>query len=206
MDSEKSYTTINTQSQYTPYVESEKMRELHSEFKAVTAGSSNPQKFQKRAQELGYNPTNKIMKVLNDPEPKFKNIVKNLGKFQKSTKQERIASQYAGMYGRYPRRGPAKMGKCRDQKLGALQDFQRGNIDSRQLKKKLGGNMKSLKKDIERFEDGDFRKVATKIMRNEQIRAERLNGPQNSDPIMFDDVNNCIGKPFRKKNFLFFFV
>lgn len=197
---DQSTSSIQTQSQYTPYVESQNMKRLHKEFKAVTEGHSNPNRFHKMAEDMGYNPTSRIQKVLNDPEPKFKNIVKNLGKFQKPTQKERIGSKYAGMYGRYPKRKQAEVGTCKDEKLGALQNFQRGNITEGQLKNRLGGSsLRALKKDLARFEDGDFRKVGTKIMRNERLRAERLNGPQNTDPVILNERKNFVPQTFGKK-------
>jgi len=42
-----------------------------------------------------------MMKSLNDPQPKFKNVVKNLGKFHKPTTKESIGANYIGNYRRF---------------------------------------------------------------------------------------------------------
>lgn len=77
--STKTHSTSKTSvisSTISPWSNNKKMKELHKEFSKLNSGLSNPQKFTQKVKNLGYNPTDEIQKVLNDPNPKFKNIIK----------------------------------------------------------------------------------------------------------------------------------
>jgi hypothetical protein len=160
------------------------MKNLHNEFKQMNTGGSDATKFKAKAEELGFKPTTKLMKSLNDPQPQFKNVVKNLGKYHKPTTQESINAKFIGNYKRYQKRGPAKGGNCKNSKLRALQDFQRGVITRRELETKVGPQFQEINRNLKQFNDGDFTKVGRKLVRNEQTRADKLEGPQNLDPIL----------------------
>lgn len=176
--------TLTSKSQYRPWEKDDAMKKLHQEFKSVNTGSSNPSNFKAKAEQLGFEPTAKLMKSLNDPQPQFRNVVKNLGKFHKPTNQEVINAKFIGNYNRYQKRGPAQGGNCKNTKLRALQDFQRGVINRRELDTKLGDSIKEVNGPLKRFNDGDFTKVGSKLIRSEQTRADQLEGPQNLDPIL----------------------
>ena len=158
------------------------MKSLHSEFKKLNQGLTSPTNFKKKAKQLGYKPNEDLERVLGDPDIKFKQVIKKLGKFQKPTVKESIESQYAGDHRRFQRGKKAKQGNCRDEKLKALQSYQRGGLSKQGLMTKIGASRKEVERHIKDFEDGDFTKVGLKLLRNERKRAELLNGPQNLDP------------------------
>jgi hypothetical protein len=176
--------TLTSKSQYQPWEKDDAMKKLHREFKQISNGGSNATQFKSKAQELGFKPTAKLMKSLNDPQPQFRNVVKNLGKFHKPTDQEVIGAKYIGNYRRFQKRGPAQGGNCKNEKLKALQDFQRGVINRRELDSRLGSDIGEVKRNLKNFRDGDFTNVGRKLVRSEQTRADKLTGPQNLDPIL----------------------
>lgn len=181
------------------------MKELHKEFSKLNTGESNPEKFKKKAEGLGLKPTAGINKVLNDPNPKFKNVVKSLKKFQKPKTQERLPTKYGGNYSRYRREKNPGYAVSKNKKLAALQDFQRGNISVDQLQKQLGAKNVLTGRDLENINSGDFTKVASKVVRDEKDRAEKCTGLQNIDPIVMKgrevDLRHNFGM-FSKPNFL----
>lgn len=176
--------TYTSKSQYQPWEKDDAMKKLHQEFKQISLGGSNIAQFKSKAKELGFQPTEKLVKSLRDPQPKFRNVVKNLGNFQKPTSQEVIDAKYIGNYRRFQKRPPAKAGSCKNEKLKALQDFQRGNINKRELTHQLGSDYGKIQNNLQDFRDGDFTNVGRKLVRNEQTRADNLEGPQNLDPIL----------------------
>lgn len=68
--------------------------------------------------------------------------------------------------------------------MAALQDFQRGVINRRELDSRLGADVGQVQRNLKDFRDGDFTNVGRKLVRNEQIRADKLEGPQALDPIL----------------------
>lgn len=176
--------TLASKSQYQPWEKDDKMKKLHKEFKKIEQGLSSPVHFKAEAEKLGYQPTENIMKSLNDPQPQFRQVVKGLGKFHKPTDQEVLSTKHIDNYKRYQKRPPAEGGNCKNEKLKALQDFQRGAITRPELDNKLGASAKEVRSKLQDFVDGDFQKVGQKLVRSEQVRADELEGPQNLDPIL----------------------
>jgi hypothetical protein len=160
------------------------MKKLHQEFKNISNGATKPNEFRNKAEQLGFNPTENLLKSLNDPQPQFRAVVKNLGKFHKATNQEVIGANFIDNHKRYQKRPPAQGGYCKNEKLKALQDFQRGVITKSDLGSKLGPQLKEISKNLGEMNDGDFCKIGSKLVRSEQIRADALEGPQNLDPIL----------------------
>jgi hypothetical protein len=115
--------TLLSKSQYQPWEKDDTMKKLHKEFKKFEQGVTGPDNFKAEAEKLGYKPTSGIIKTLSDPQPKFGNVVKDLGKFHKPTKQEVITNNHIDNYKRYQKRPPAQAGHCKNEKLKALQDF-----------------------------------------------------------------------------------
>lgn len=93
--------TLTSKSQYQPWEKDDAMKKLHNEFKQVNNGASTAAQFKTKAEQLGFKPTAKLAKSLNDPQPQFRNVVKNLGKFHKPTTAETINAKFIGNYKRF---------------------------------------------------------------------------------------------------------
>ena len=130
--------TYTSKSQYRPWEKDDAMKKLHAVFKELHTGSKNPSHLKEKAEELGFKPTENLIKSLSDPQPSFKSVVKNLGKYQKPTTSEYISTRNIENFKRYQKRPPAEGGHCKNEQLKALQDFQRGIIGVEDLNKKLG--------------------------------------------------------------------
>jgi hypothetical protein len=177
--SQKTYTS---KSQYKPWEKDDAMKKLHHVFKDINNGNATAQDLKSKAEELGFQPKEQIIKSLNDPQPSFKNVVKNLGVYHKPTSAEYLTTQNIGNYKRYQKRPPAEGGNCKNDNLKALQDFQRGRIGVEELNQKLGSRAVEIQKNIPQLTDGDFRKVGSNIIRNEARRADLLEDPTNLHP------------------------
>lgn len=181
-----------------PWSSNRNMKELHKEFSKLNTGESNPQKFKRKAEELGLKPTEDIQKVLNDPNPKFKNVVRSLQKFQKPKTQERLPTKYGGNHPRYRRAKDPGYAVSKNKKLAALQDFQRGKLSVEQLNKKLGKKNVLTGRDLENINSGDFTRIASKVVRDDRDRAEKCTGLQNIDPVVMKgrevDLRHTFGK------------
>lgn len=186
-------------STFSQYPGNKGMKELHKEFSKLNSGKSNPQKFAKKAKELGYTPTNEMHRVLNDPAPKFKNIVKTIGNFQKPKTQERLPTKFGGNHPRYTKKTDPKIGISKQTKIAVLQEFQRGNLTVDELQKKLGSESNLTGKDLDNIVSGDFTKVASKLVRNDELRAEKCSGVQNIDPIMKEQRKSDLRHRFGKE-------
>lgn len=174
--------TYTSKSQYKPWEKDDAMKKLHAVFKDLHAGTSTPHDVKAKAEQLGFQPNEKIVKSLNDPQASFKCVVKNLGKYQKPTSSEYISTKNIENFKRYQKRPPAEGGHCKNQQLKALQDFQRGVIGVDELNQKLGPKANEIQKKLAQLTDGDFRKVGSNIVRNEKLRADLLEDPTNLDP------------------------
>lgn len=96
------------------------MKKLHAVFKELHTGSSTPQDLKAKAEQLGFQPSEQILKSLNDPQPTFKSVVKNLGKYHKPTSAEYIDTKNIDNFKRYQKRPPAQGGHCKNEQLKAL--------------------------------------------------------------------------------------
>lgn len=196
--------TSKIMSTLSPWSNNKKMKELHKEFSKLNNGRSDPKKFTDKAKRLGYKPTEDLYKVLKDPAPKFKNVVKTFEKFQKPKTQERLPNGLGRHFPRYGRNKGTTKGISNHKKIAALQEFQRGNLTVDQLNKKLGKSSGLTGKDLDNINSGDFTKVASKVVRNGKIREEQCSGVKNIDPEMLKEAKNGARHRFGKKKIIEF--
>ncbi len=176
--STKTHSTLESVSMSKPWRNASNLSSFHSAYNNL---GCNVRELRQKAEELGLKPSSNFDKIASRPDATFTKIVKELHAERRPTEQERLAVNHIDNFGRYKKLPPTEAGECANQELKALQSFQRGDIGREALKGMINSTkLKEIQKSLGYLPDGDFGKVASKILLNNEERATKLEGPQNS--------------------------
>lgn len=150
------------------------MSHLHKAYGDMKRGnfsSSEVDKFKKTCVEYGYKPGSKFDKVLEDPEPEFKTIVKELDDFKKPTRKDWIKDAHEPNHPRYRRNKEVAVGTPQNDKLRAFKEFEMGRATEDELRQYIGEeDFKRVAPILKNTEDGRTTQAMHELMIDQQKR------------------------------------
>lgn len=143
------------------------MTSLHQAYGAMKSQNfkqESKEAFKQTCQNKGYALSHKIDKILEDPEPKFANVVKGIENFKTGTKLDWVKDAHEPSHPRYKRRGLPPTGTPQNDKLKVFDQFEKGKIGPEQLKEKLGADFERITPYLKNSEDGKYTKTAQELL------------------------------------------
>ena len=149
------------------------MTSLHRAYGAMKQENfkqSSKEAFKQTCQAEGYALSSNIDKILEDPEPKFSNVVKGVETFKTGTRLDWVKDAHEPSHPRYKRRGLPPTGTPQNDKLRVFDEFEKGKIGPAQLKEKLGKDFDKIHPYLKNAEDGKYTKTAQELLLEQSSR------------------------------------
>jgi hypothetical protein len=149
------------------------MTSLHKAYgnmKKQNFKQSSKEEFKQACVSYGYNLSHNVDKILEDPEPKFANVVRAVENFKSGTRLDWVKDAHEPSHPRYKKRGLPPSGTPQNEKLKIFDDFEKGRIGSEQLKEKLGKDFDKITPYLRNSEDGKFTKTAQELLLEQNSR------------------------------------
>lgn len=165
---------------YTYSHEKNNLKNLHSNYQSYARGKINKEQFKKKLTENGFTISNKFDKASEDPDFKFKNVLSNIEDFKKTTKVDNVRGPCDMNYPRYMKKDTPAESFCQNENLHKLQLLQRGAITEKQFIDAIGNEKDKIKSElrlIRASNEGDFAKIASKLLHKDETALGDLENP-----------------------------
>lgn len=141
-----------------------KVHQAYGKMKQANFKQSSKEAFKKTCQEEGYQLSQNIDKLLEDPEPKFNSLLKGVESFKPGTKLDWVKDAHEPSHPRYKKRGLPPSGTPQNDHLKAFDEFEKGKIGPGQLKEKLGEDFEKIRPYLKNSEDGKYTRTAQELL------------------------------------------
>ena len=142
--------------------------ELHRAYGKMRLGNhskKNVEAFKRAVVENGLVPGSRFDKVLEDPEPHFSTIVREIDNFRSPPRLDWVKDQHEPRHPRYKKQPAVAVGTPQQEKLRALTEFERDQISKEQLRARLGDSQFGrIESTLKNAEDGKYTSTAHELM------------------------------------------
>lgn len=154
------------------------------------------ERFKHLCQAKGFTPSNNFDKVLEDPEPTFKKIIKGMENFKTPTQKDWIKDQHEPSHPRYKKKPDVAIGTPQNEKLKNFYKYEMNQITKEDLKEKIGEkDFTRLEPMLKNIEDGRYRRAAQELMLDVEERHMVNVHPVKNSPALFSKVEgHCFGR------------
>jgi hypothetical protein len=167
--------------------------ELHRAYGKMRLGNhsrKNVEEFKRAVLENGLVPGRKFDKALEDPEPHFHKIVKEIENFRSPPRLDWVKDSHEPSHPRYKKQPPVAVGTPQQEKLRALTEFERDQISKDQLRQKLGeDHFGRIEASLKNAEDGKFTSTAHELMLDQDQRHHFNSNPVRNSSEVFSRYN-----------------
>ena len=168
------------------------MSDLHKEYgkmKLANFSQGSRDRFKNVCESRGFQPSKNFEKIINDPDPKFTSVVKELENFHKSTIVPSIRDEHEPYKPKRIRPTEVKVGTPANEKLKAFRDFEQGRMSMDQLRVEIGEEtFERARPMLKNAEDGRYTKAAQQILIDEDKRHFYNDNPVKNQRELFSEV------------------
>jgi hypothetical protein len=167
--------------------------ELHKAYGKMRVGNyskKNVQEFKQAVVDNGLTPGSRFDKVLEDPEPHFNKIVKEIENFRSPPRLDWVKDSHEPSHPRYKKQTPVAVGTPNQDKLRLLTQYERDQITRDELKHKLGEEQfRRIESTLKNAEDGKFTSTAHELVLDQAERHHFNSNPVRNSTEVFSKYN-----------------
>ena len=172
------------------------LHKAYGDMRLANYSKNHRESFKKAIVDNGFKLGDRFDKVLEDPEPRFNNIVKQIENFRNPTRLDWIKSSHEPSFPRYKKQEPVAIGVPQNEKLGVLNLYQKDTISKEELKQKLGeDDFKRIEHSLRNAEDGKFTKATHELTIDQNERHHFNSNPVRNNTQVFSNPRQAY---FRK--------
>lgn len=148
--------------------------ELHRAYGQMRLGNhsqKNVAAFKRAVLENGLVPGPRFDKALEDPEPQFSSLVREIENFRSPPRLDWVKDAHEPQHPRYRKKPPVAVGTPQQEPLRALAEFERDQISKDQLRQRLGeADFRRIEPALKNAEDGKFTGTAHQLVLDQDKR------------------------------------